>query len=82
MEGLIAGPGVLQTVSAAKLFLAGNVDGNAAATAQAFYDETLQPKRVEILTTGDHGTGILEGNQGEIARTLITSWLQQHVPVT
>lgn len=82
IEGLAAGPDVLQTVDAAKLFLAGNVDGNAAATAQAFYDETLQPKRVEILTTADHGTDILEGNKAEEARNLITGWLGQHVPVT
>ncbi|MEO8423379.1 MAG: alpha/beta fold hydrolase [Actinomycetota bacterium] len=82
IEGLTAGPVVLQTVSAAKLFLAGNVDGNAAATAQAFFDETLQPKRVEILTTADHGTDILEGNKAEEARNLITGWLGQHVPVT
>ncbi|MGZ5295840.1 MAG: alpha/beta hydrolase [Actinomycetota bacterium] len=80
IEGLTAGPDVLQTVSAAKLFLAGNVDGSAASTAQAFYDETLQPKRVEILTTADHGTDILEGNQAEIARNLIAGWLGQHVP--
>lgn len=82
IEGLTAGPDVLQTVTAAKLFLAGNLDGTAAQTAQAFYDESLQPKRVEILTTGDHGTDILEGNQAEIARTLIVGWLGQHVPVT
>lgn len=82
VEGLTAGPEVLQTVSAAKLFLAGSVDGNAAATAQAFFDETLQPKRVETLTTGDHGTDILEGNQAELARNLITDWLGLHVSVT
>jgi pimeloyl-ACP methyl ester carboxylesterase len=82
IEGLTAGPDVLQTVDAAKLFLAGNVDGNAASTAQAFYDETLQPKRVAILTTADHGTDILDGGQGEIARNLIVGWLGQHVPVT
>lgn len=82
IEGLTAGPNVLQTVTAAKLFLAGNVDGNAAATAQAFYDETLQPKRVEILTTADHGTDILEGNQAEIARNLITGWLGLYVSIT
>ena len=81
IEGLTAGPDVLQTVDAAKLFLAGNVDANAAATAQAFYDETLQPKRVEILTTADHGTDILEGNQAEIARNLIVGWVGQYVPV-
>jgi dienelactone hydrolase len=82
IEGLTAGADVLQTVSSAKLFLAGNGDGNAAATAQTFYNESVQPKRVEILPTADHGTDLLEGNQGENARTLVTSWLQQHVPVT
>lgn len=82
IEGLTAGPDVLQAVTAAKLFLAGNVDGNAATTAQAFFNETLQPKRVEILTTADHGTDILEGNQAEMAGNLITGWLGQHVPVT
>ena len=82
IEGLTAGPDVLQAVTAAKLFLAGNGDASAAQTAQAFYDETIQPKRVEILTTDDHGTDILEGNQGEIAKNLILDWLGQHVPVS
>ncbi len=81
IDGLSAGPDVVQSVGAAKLFIAGNVDANAAATAQTFYDESVQPKRIEILTTADHGTDILEGNRGEDARTLITSWLQQHVQV-
>ena len=82
IEGLTAGPDVLQSVSSAKLFLAGNVDGNAAATAQAFYNESAPPKRVQILTTGDHGTDILEGSQAEMAGSLIVGWLGQHVPVT
>ncbi len=82
IEGLIAGPDVLQAVTAAKLFLAGNGDASAALTAQAFYDETIQPKRVEILTTNDHGTDILEGNQAEIAKKLILDWLGLHVPVS
>ena len=82
IDGLTAGPDVLQAVTAAKLFLAGNVDANAAATAQTFYDETVQPKRVEILTTDDHGTDLLEGNQAEIAGNLIIGWLGHYVPVT
>ena len=70
----------MQTVTAAKLFLAGQrgCDGGRGRR-HAFYDQTLQPKRVEILTTGDHGTDILEGNQAEIARNLIIGWLGQHV---
>ena len=82
IEGLTAGPDVVQVVTAAKLFLAGNGDASAAQTAQTFYDESLQPKRVEILTSNDHGTELLEGNQGEIATKLILDWLGQHVPVT
>lgn len=82
IDGLTAGPDVVRAVDAAKLFIAGNVDGNAAATAQTFYDESVQPKRIEILTTADHGTDLLEGNRGEDARTLITTWLRQHVLVT
>jgi hypothetical protein len=65
-----------------QLFLAGNVDANAAETAQAFHNESVEPKRAEILTTADHGTDLLEGNQAEIARNLIVGWLGQHVPVT
>lgn len=82
IEGLTAGPDLLQAVTAAKLFLAGNGDAIAAQSAQAFYDETIQPKRVEILTTNDHGTDILEGNQAEIAKNLILDWLGRHVPVS
>jgi hypothetical protein len=78
--GLAAGPQTLQDVTAAKLFLAGQTDGSAAATAQAFYDHSLPPKRVETLTTDDHGTDLLNGNQAEIARTLILGWLSQHLP--
>lgn len=82
IEGLIAGSDVLQAVTAAKLFLAGNGDSSAAQAAQAFYDETIQPKRVEILSTNDHGTDILQGNQSEIAKKLILDWLGLHVPVS
>jgi dienelactone hydrolase len=80
IEGLAASPETLQRVTAAKLFLAGQTDGVAAEVAQRFYDEGLPPKRVEILTTGDHGTDLLTGNQAEIARNLILGWLTQHLP--
>jgi dienelactone hydrolase len=80
IDGLAASPETLQRVTAAKLFLAGQTDGTAAEVAQRFYDEGLPPKRVEILTTGDHGTDLLTGNQAEIARNLILGWLIQHLP--
>jgi pimeloyl-ACP methyl ester carboxylesterase len=79
--GTQADPTAMQTVTAAKLFLAGNGDVAGAQAAQAFYDESGQPKRVEILTTSDRGTEILNGNQGEIAGNLIVGWLTQYVPV-
>ena len=77
IAGLTAGPDVLQAVTAAKLFLAGNGDAVAAQSAQAFYEQSATPKRVEILTTSDHGTDLLEGNQAEIARNIIIGWLTQ-----
>jgi pimeloyl-ACP methyl ester carboxylesterase len=81
-EGLAAGAEALQQVTAAKLFLAGNGDASAAQSATNFYNESLQPKRIEILTTSDHGTDLLNGNQAEIARNLIVGWLSQHLPVS
>ncbi|MGE5225511.1 MAG: alpha/beta hydrolase family protein [Planctomycetaceae bacterium] len=81
IEGIGAGPEVLQLVSAAKLFIAGLGDTTAARSAQAFYDGSQQPKRVEILTTDDHGTDLLTGSQGEKARQLLESWVQTYVPV-
>jgi pimeloyl-ACP methyl ester carboxylesterase len=81
IDGLVAGPDILAATTAAKLFIAGNGDGVAADSAQRFYDQSAPPKRVEILTTADHGTDVLEGNQGEVARALIVGWLGQYVPI-
>jgi pimeloyl-ACP methyl ester carboxylesterase len=81
ISGLAAGPDVLQSVTAAKLFIAGNGDPTGSAmVAQAFYDESLQPKRYEILTSDDHGTDLLSGNQGQRVHDLITAWLELHLP--
>ena len=49
LSGLSAGPEELQTVSAAKLFIAGNGDGTAADAAAAFYGASGQPKRYKIF---------------------------------
>lgn len=82
IEGLTAGSDVLQASGAAKLFLAGDGDTTAADAASTFYEQALQPKKLEILTTSDHGTDLLTGNQGEIARTTILTWLGQYLPLT
>ncbi|HEY6567624.1 MAG TPA: alpha/beta fold hydrolase [Actinomycetota bacterium] len=80
--GLVVTPEILQQMTAAKLFVAGNGDVTAATDAQMFYTNTLQPKRVEILPSNDHGTDLLTGNQSENTRTLLMSWLQQFLPVS
>jgi pimeloyl-ACP methyl ester carboxylesterase len=81
IEGLTVTPEDLQAITAAKLFVAGNGDTTAAGAAQDFYNQTLQPKRVEIYPSDDHGTDLLSGNQSENVRTLLLSWLQQYAPV-
>lgn len=81
--GLVADPEAMAVIAGAKLFVAGDQDPTgAAASAQALYDESLQPKQLEILTTSDHGTDLLGGNQGERARTVLQDWLTRYLPVS
>jgi pimeloyl-ACP methyl ester carboxylesterase len=77
-EGLSVGPDVLTRVSAAKLFIAGVGDGSAGESAQQLYALSPPPKRLEILTTDDHGTDILDGNQSGRARTMILNYLERY----
>ncbi len=81
-EGLSAGADVLAEVTAAKLFIAGHEDVVAVQAVDTFYAESLQPKRPLILTTGDHGTDILTGNQAGIASTEIVNWLERYMPAS
>lgn len=80
IEGLAVAGEQLASLPTAKLFIAGLDDTTAASAASEMYDASIQPKRVEILTTDDHGTDILSGNQGEQARNLITGYLAQFAP--
>lgn len=80
IEGLTVTPDVLASVSAAKLFIAGDGDGLAAQTAQLLYEGSPQPKAVQIVTSSDHGSDLLEGNQAEIVRRQILTWLEVHAP--
>ncbi len=78
-EGLTADRTILGNVTAAKLFVAGNADPTGAATAaQAMYEESPLPKKVEIVTSSDHGTDLLTGNQSGRVQTLIMGYLEQH----
>lgn len=78
VEGLVADDVVVQQISAAKLFIAGEFDTVAAQSAKAFYDSSPLPKRIEILPTPDHGTDLLTGSQGEVVRRLILTYVQQY----
>ena len=81
IQGLIASPEMLVAAPSAKLFVAGNADAAAAAEAQSLYDLSAPPKRVEIVPSEDHGTELLEGNQGPNVRQLLQAWLARFLPV-
>jgi len=81
-DGVVAGPTVLQAITVAKKFIAGEADPTGSQAAQAFYDESLPPKAVLILTTADRGTALLEGNQSEQARNAIVLSMEQYVPTS
>jgi esterase/lipase len=79
IEGLTASEDVLASVSAAKLFVAGNADPTGSAqAAQQLYDESPPPKRLEIVTSRDHGTDLLSGNQAGVVQTLVFNYLDQY----
>jgi pimeloyl-ACP methyl ester carboxylesterase len=78
IEGLVADAETLATVTAAKLFIAGNGDAQAADAAETLFDSSPQPKRVDILTSTDHGTDLLTGNQSGIVRTTMLNYLQEY----
>jgi len=79
--GLVASPETLVAIPSAKLYVAGNGDASAATEAQRLYDLSVPPKRVEIVPSDDHGTDLLEGNQGPNVRRLLSVWLAQFLPV-
>ena len=79
IEGLVADPDTLSTVTAAKLFIAGNGDETGAAdAAEQLYNSSPEPKRVDIVTSNDHGTDLLTGNQSGIVRTTMLNFLQEY----
>jgi pimeloyl-ACP methyl ester carboxylesterase len=73
-------PDQLATISAAKLFIAGTGDASAAAAAETMYEQSGEPKRVEIVTSNDHGTDLLHGNQGSHVQQLLQGWFAQYLP--
>jgi pimeloyl-ACP methyl ester carboxylesterase len=80
LDRLAASPDVLTNITGAKLFIAGLGDpAGAAASAQYFYDQSPQPKRLEIVTADDHGTDLLSGSQGSHVEQLIDAWLAMYL---
>jgi pimeloyl-ACP methyl ester carboxylesterase len=71
----------LQAISAPKLFMAGTADDGIAALARRFFDASLQPKRLVLLDTGDHGAEMLRGSRREDARAAVFDWLERYLPV-
>lgn len=82
IDDLAVQPDALAALTAAKLYVAGTQDTTAADAAQAFYDGSQQPKRLELVTTGDHGTDLLTGNQGARVEGLIEGWLASYLPTS
>jgi len=80
LNAISAGPPVLAEISGAKLFIAGLGDPAASAqAAQDLYDNSPQPKRLEIVPVDDHGTDLLTGGQGTHVQQLLEAWLAQYL---
>lgn len=82
IDALGVGNDTLATLTAAKLYLAGTGDTTAVESANFFYNASQQPKREEILTTDDHGTDMLTGNQGARVTELMDAWLALYLPTS
>lgn len=79
IDGLAADANLLTRITAAKLFIAGTGDRfGAADAAQRLYAQSPLPKRVEIVTSNDHGSDLLTGNQAGRVQTLILGYLDEH----
>jgi pimeloyl-ACP methyl ester carboxylesterase len=78
-SGLNVSPETLSALTSASLFIAGNGDGAAADAAQQMFNAAGQPKRVEIVTSDDHGTDLLTGNAGGRVRDAMDQWLAQYL---
>jgi dienelactone hydrolase len=80
LNAVSAGPAVLAAVSGAKLFIAGLGDPTGSAqAAQDLYENSPQPKRLEIVPVDDHGTDLLTGSQGTQVQQLLEAWLAQYL---
>jgi len=80
LYGLEIGPEVLQTVTGAKLYIAGLGDpAGAAAAADAMAALGPQPVREEIVTADAHGTALLNSPSGEHVQELMEQWFGRYL---
>jgi dienelactone hydrolase len=80
LYGLEVGPEVLQTVTGAKLYIAGLGDpAGAAAAADAMAALGPQPVREEIVTADEHGTALLNSTSGEHVQELMEQWFGRYL---
>jgi dienelactone hydrolase len=80
LYGLEVSPEVLQTVTGAKLYIAGLGDpAGAASAADAMYGLSPQPVREEIVTADEHGTALLTSTSGEQVQELMEQWFGRYL---
>jgi dienelactone hydrolase len=80
LYGLAVSPEVLQTVTGAKLYIAGLGDpAGAASAADAMYADSPQPKEEQIVTTDEHGTALLASTSGEQVQALMEQWFGRYL---
>jgi pimeloyl-ACP methyl ester carboxylesterase len=75
LSGLHVGPPELETVTGAKLYIAGLGDpAGAAASADALAAIGPQPVDEEIIPVDDHGTDLLTSSHGDQVQQLVEGW--------
>ncbi|MGZ8611759.1 MAG: dienelactone hydrolase family protein [Actinomycetota bacterium] len=66
----------LSRIEAPLLFVVGRFDGDLASDVRAVYGDASEPKRLELLATGEHGTGLLrsaaEAHQARVREALLS----------
>ena len=80
LSGLSVGPDQLQTVTGAKLYIAGLGDpAGAAQSADALAALGPQPVNEEIVAVDEHGTDLLSSSHGEQLQTMIEQWFVHYL---
>ena len=67
-------------VTAPKLFIAAEDDGDAQKSAAAYFDAAVQPRLLEIYAGNEHGTRLLEGRHATNVRERLLEFLEVFTP--